>query len=51
MGDIINEKDARGVKEMLLRDLDLEQVQPPCNQPSGSGAQNLLLNLLSFHRL
>ncbi|KAK9906615.1 hypothetical protein WJX75_005054 [Coccomyxa subellipsoidea] len=26
VGDIIEEKDARGVKEMLLRDLDLEQV-------------------------
>jgi hypothetical protein len=27
VGDIIEEKDARGVKEMLLRDLDLEQVR------------------------
>lgn len=26
VGTIIDEKDARGVKEMLLRDLDLEQV-------------------------
>lgn len=28
MGDILDQKDQRGVKASLLRDLDLEQVRP-----------------------
>lgn len=38
VGDIIEEKDARGVKEMLLRDLDLEQVQNPLQLALSKGA-------------
>ena len=37
MGEILDQKDQRGVKAALLRDLDLEQVRlRTCGQPSHS---------------
>lgn len=36
VGEVINEKDQRGQREQLLKDLDLEQVRPrppPPNPP------------------
>lgn len=55
VGDIIEEKDARGVKEMLLRDLDLEQVQNPLQLALSKGAgamkyQNFSGAMGSFRR-
>ena len=48
VGDIIEEKDARGVKEMLLRDLDLEQVPNPLHLALSEGAGAMKLPCLQW---
>jgi hypothetical protein len=45
VGDILDQKDQRGVKAALLRDLDLEQVRP-ARIPSST--ELTLLNGVSF---